>query len=51
MEESMIDILRFQTTNGASSATIDPPFAYIIIGRQTIDTSPSSKNFNFRREV
>ena len=51
MEESVIDILGFQTTNGASSAAIDPSFTYIIIGRQTIDTSPPSKNFNFLWEV
>ena len=51
MEESMIDILRLQTTTGASRAAADPSFAYIIIGEQPIYTSPPSKNFNFRREV
>ena len=51
MEESMIYILRFQTTNGACITTIDPSFAYIIIGGQTIDTSPLGKNFNFCQEV
>ena len=51
MEESMIYILRFQTINRASNTTIDPSFAYIIIGGQTIDTSPPGKNFNFCWEV
>ena len=51
MEESMIDIFRLQTTTGASSAAIDPSFAYIIIGGQPIYRSPPSKNFKFRRKV
>ena len=51
MEEGMIDVFRLQTTIGASSAAIDPSFSYIIIGGQSIYTSPPSKNFNFRREV
>ena len=51
MEESMIDVLRFQATNGANIVAVNPSFAYVVEGGQPIYISPPSKNFYFRREV